>query len=117
MGAAPHEATWATAGVQAEFEVVQLGLAHDARKAEQQPIVVGLRVVQPLGVGDERLEQPAQLQQTVPIAVVARKPRRIQAHDQASLTQADLRDQPLEPVPLIAGRAGFAYVVRARWLR
>ena len=43
-------------GVQAELQVVQLRLAHDSRESKQQPVVIGPRVIQPFGVGDERLE-------------------------------------------------------------
>jgi len=60
------------AGVQTEFQMVQFRLAHDAGESKQQPVVIGARVVDAFRIGDERLEQTTQLEQAVPIAVVAR---------------------------------------------
>ena len=85
-------------------DLVQLCLAHDAGQAQQQPVVIGTRVVEPFAIGDDHAEQGAKLEELVPIAVVARQARGIQAEDQAGLAQADLRDQVLKAVPAITGR-------------
>ena len=71
----------AFASMQPHLQLVELGFTHYAGKPEQQPIVVGPRVVHTLSVGDQRIEQTAQLQQLMPIAVVTRQAGRIQADD------------------------------------
>jgi hypothetical protein len=53
---------------------VQLGLAHDPGQAQQKPVVVGARVVETLAVGEDHAEQRAQLEQLMPVAVVAGQP-------------------------------------------
>ena len=73
--------------------------------------MVGPRVVDPLGVGDERLEEAIQLEQAMPIAVVAGQPRGIQAHHQPGMAQPDLGDQLLEAVAFIARDAALVQVV------
>jgi hypothetical protein len=47
----------------------------------------------------------------MPIPIVARETRRIEAHDQAGLTKADLRDQRLKTVPISAGRSRLAEII------
>ena len=47
----------------------------------------------------------------MPIAIVTRKPRRIQAHHQPCLTKPNLRDQSLEALPIPARGPGLAKVI------
>src|ERR1700751_5049476 len=47
----------------------------------------------------------------MPIVVVARQPRGIQAQHQSRLPEADLGDQPLEAAAAVARRTGLAEVV------
>ena len=53
---------------------VQLGLAHRALQAEQQPVVERAGVIQPVGVADHRVGHAAQIQQPVPVDVVPGQP-------------------------------------------
>ena len=94
----------ALALMQAQADLVQLGFAHDPRQAEQQPVVVGARIIQPLAIGQDHAKQRAQFEQLMPIAVVARQPRGIEAKHQTGIAQPDLGDQPLEAVPFGARR-------------
>jgi len=73
--------------------------------------VVGARVIQPLAVGDECVEQPTQFKQSMPIAAVSGQARRVQAHDQSGLAQADLGDQALKAVPFVARAPRFTEVI------
>ena len=57
---------------------VQLRLAHGALQPQQQPVVERARVVEPVGVGDQRVGHPAQVQQPVPVGVVAGQPGDLQ---------------------------------------
>ena len=97
--------------VQAHADLVQLRLTHDPRQPKQKPIMVSARIVQPLAVSDEHVKDRAQLQQLVPVVVVAGQARGVQAQHQAGLAQTDLGDQALEAVPLDAGRSRLAKVV------
>ena len=47
----------------------------------------------------------------MPVSVVACESRRIEAHDQSGLAKADLRDQRLKAVPVLAGGSRLAKVV------
>jgi hypothetical protein len=73
--------------------------------------VIGAWIVQALAIGNQHTKQRTQLEELMPISVVARQTRLIQAHDQAGFTQTHFRDQRLEAVPLSAGRAGLAKIV------
>ena len=68
--------------VQAHPDLVQLRLAHEAGQAQEQAVVVGAGVVEALAVADDDAEHRAQLQQLVPVAVVAGQARGVQAQRQ-----------------------------------
>jgi hypothetical protein len=53
---------------------VQLGLAHGALQAEHQPVVELGRMVDPVRVRDQRVGQRGQVEQLVPVGVVAGQP-------------------------------------------
>ena len=97
--------------VHAALEDVQLGLAHGALEAEQQAVVVGRRIVDAVAVGDERVEQGADLEQLVPVAAGAGEPRHLDPEHQADAAEPDLGHQPLEARPDLGRGAGAAEVV------
>jgi hypothetical protein len=84
------------ARVQPQLELVELGFAQHAGEAQQQPIVVGAGIVQPLAVGQQRPEQPKELDQPIPLAV-AGQARGLAAEHQANACQAEFGQQVLEP--------------------
>ena len=88
--------------VQPQLDLMQFGLAHDPGQAEQQPVMIDTRVVEALAIGDQHAEQRAQFQELMPITVVARQPRGIEAQHQPCLAEADLGDQPLEAASAVA---------------
>src|SRR5262249_50732475 len=90
---------------------VQLGLAHGAAQAEDQPVVELVRVVQPVLVEDQRVGQGAQLQQAVPVRRVAGQPRDLQAEHEPDLPQPDVGHQPREAGAAGGLRPGLAQVV------
>jgi hypothetical protein len=67
------------AGQHALLEQVQLGLAHGPLQPQQQPVVELHRVVDAVGVGQQRSRQRAQLQQLVPVGARAGQPRHLDA--------------------------------------
>ena len=82
--------------MQAKPDLMQFRFTHDAGQAEQQTVMIGTRVEQPLAIGDQHAEQRAQFQQLMPVAIVARQARGVEADDQAGMAEADLGDQLLE---------------------
>ena len=89
---------------------MQLGLAHGALEAEQQPVVEVGRVIEAVLVADQRAGQRADLQQPVPVGVVAGQPGHLQAEHDPGPAHADLGDQALEAVPVGGRGAGLALV-------
>jgi hypothetical protein len=61
---------------------VQLDLGHGALHPQQQPVVEQRRMVDAVSVGDQRVGHPGQIQQPLPVGVVAGQPGALQRqHD------------------------------------
>jgi hypothetical protein len=84
------------AALQPGADEVQLGLAHRAFEAEQQPVVEVGGIVEPVLVADQRPRQRADLQQPVPVSVVSGQSRDFEAEHDPRLAQADIGDEALE---------------------
>ena len=95
---------------EAGADEVQLGLAHGALQAEQQPVVEVGRVIQAVLVADQRARHGADLQQPVPVGVVAGQPGHLQTQHDPGPAHADLGDQALEALPVGGRGAGLALV-------
>jgi hypothetical protein len=80
-------------GGQPGADQVQLSLAHRALQAEHEPVVEIGRVIHAVGVGDQCVGQRAQVQQVVPVGVVAGQPRHLDAQHDPDLAQPDRGDQ------------------------
>jgi hypothetical protein len=96
--------------LQPRADEVQLGLADRAFEAEQQPVVDRAGVIEAVLVADQRARQRAQLEQPVPIGVVARQPRALEAEHDPRLLQRHVSDEPLEPLAIGGRRAGLALI-------
>ncbi len=83
---------------------VQLGLGHLTFKAQKESVIEPARVIQTVLVQDQCLGQRADLQQPLPIGVVAGQPRHLQADDDARLAHADIGHQALEALAVSCGR-------------
>jgi hypothetical protein len=92
------------------LEHVQLRLGHRALESEHEPVVVQPRVVDAVGVGDQRVGQRAQIQQLVPGCVVARQPRDLDPEHDPDPTEPDVGDQPVEPVAPVGALARLPLV-------
>src|SRR5215217_7284485 len=97
--------------VQAHPDLVQLCLAHDAGQAQEQAVVVGARIVEAFAIGNEHPKQGAQLEQLMPVAVVACEPGGVEADDQARVAEPDLGDELLETSSFGAPRTGLAEIL------
>ena len=78
--------------------------AHRALQPQQKAVVVPVRIVNPVRIGQQRPGQRAQLDQLVPVLARAGQPRHLQPQHQAHMPHRDLRDQPREPRPLRRAR-------------
>jgi hypothetical protein len=95
---------------QASPEHVQLGLAHGALQPEQQADVERGRVVQAVLVQDEGAGQRADLEQSVPVGVVAGQAGHLQTEDDPRPAHPHLGHQALEPLPIDGGGPGVPLV-------
>ena len=98
-------------GGQPGADQVQLGLAHRALQAEHQPVVEIGRVVDAVGVGDQRVGQRAQIQQLIPVGVVAGQPADLDAEDDPDLPRPTSATRSLNPCRAVASAPGPAQVV------
>ena len=89
---------------------MQLGLGHRALEPEQQPVVEVGRVIEPVLVADQRARERADLEQPVPVGVVAGQPGDLEAEHDPGAAHADVGDEPLEPFAVGGRGAGLALV-------
>jgi hypothetical protein len=76
---------------------VQLRLGYRALEAEHEPVVERLGVIQPVVVADDGVGDRAQVQQPIPVGVVAGQPACFQAEHQPDAAEGDLGGQAGEP--------------------
>lgn len=75
---------------------MQFGLADRALEAQQQTVIEIVRIIQTALVQDQRVAQRAQLEQPVPVAVVAGQTRDFQAEHDADVVHRHLGHKPLK---------------------
>src|SRR3954463_14910075 len=97
--------------VHAGLEQMQLGLAQGTLEPKQQTVVVGGRIVNAVGVGDQRVAQRADLQKLMPVATGAGQTGHLHPEHQADPPQTNLGHQPLKARPPLGGGAGAAEIV------
>jgi hypothetical protein len=91
---------------------VQFGFGHGRLQAQQEPVVItAAGIIHRFGIGDERVEQGADLEELMPVPAGPCQARHLDAEDEADVAEADLGDQPLEPEPTLDGLAGAPEVV------
>lgn len=88
----------------------QLHFAERPLHAKQEPVIGQARVMNPLLIDDQAAHQGAELEQSVPVAPVARQARRLDRDDRAHRALADGRQQAFEAGPRDAG-TGTAQVL------
>ena len=89
---------------------MQFCLAELAFHSQEEAVVEAGRVIQPVLVQDEGVVVGADLQQPVPVCVVAGQPRAFQAEYDPCPAQGHLGDQVLEPFPVRGGGSRMALV-------
>jgi hypothetical protein len=81
------------------LDQMQLHLRHRALQPEQETVVVPVRIVDAVTVGQQRPGQATQLDQLVPVPPGPGQPRHVQAQHQANMPHRDFGNQPGEPGP------------------
>jgi len=76
-----------------------LGLTHRPFQPEQEAIIQLAGVVDALAIDDERVGKAAEIEELVPVAIVAGEPRDIETDDGPGVPETDLGHQPLEARP------------------
>ena len=89
----------------------ELELADAALHAQEQPVVRPAGVVHAIKVDHPRLDEPAELQQVMPVTPIAGEPRGVQAQHGPDLAGAEPRHQPLEARPRDHAARGAAEIV------
>ena len=83
----------------ARADHAELELADAALHAKQQTIVRSAGIIDAVEVDDPRLDQPAQLEQVMPVPAVAGQSRCVEAQHRADLARAERGDELLEAGP------------------
>ena len=96
---------------QAHLERVQLGFTDCAFHAQDQAVIETSRVVDAVKVGDQGVGQGAQVDQAVPVGVVASQPGDLQSEHESGAAESDVGGQAVEAVALVGGLAGEAEVL------
>ena len=104
LGLVPYPA------VQPGPQHVQFGFRHGSLQAQQHPVVEQPRMVDAVGVGEQRVRHPGQVQQPVPIGVVPGEPGNLQRQNDSHLTQTDQGGQLGEPGTTRRARAAAAQI-------
>src|SRR5262245_65322700 len=90
VGFTPHEAHGqdtpqlatcgliANAAVETGTQHMQLRLAHRSFEAEQQTVVEQCRMIDAVGIPDQRVGEASEVDEAVPIGIVARKARQLE---------------------------------------
>ena len=100
----------ADAAVQACAQNMQLGLAHGALEAEQQSIVEHGRVIDAVGIADERVGEAAEIEQAIPVGVVAGEAGDLETEHDPDMSERDFGGEPREAAALDDAGAGKAEV-------
>ncbi len=76
---------------------MQFGLAHGALEPEQEPVVEQRRMIDAVGIADQCVGETAQIDEAVPVGVVARQTRDLKPEHEADVTERNLGGQAREP--------------------
>ena len=90
---------------------IQLGLAHGALEPKQQPVVEQRRMIDAVGIADEGIGEAAQIEQAIPIGIVAGEPRDFEAEHKTDVAERDLCGEPCEAAALDMACAGNTEVL------
>lgn len=73
--------------------------------------MVGSWIIEALAVGDDDAEDGTKLQELMPVPVIARQTRSVEADDETGIVQTDLGNQTLKAASLRLAAAGLAKII------
>ena len=89
---------------------MQLGLRHRALEPQHQSVIEISRVIDAVRVSDQSIGDRAQIQQLVPVGVVAGQPRHLDAEHDPDPPKTNVGHQLLKPAPPLGLRPRPAQV-------
>ena len=123
IGIAPDKAHWestleftalrfvSNAAIESCTKNVEFRFAHGALQAKNQSIVEQRRMVHPITVTDQCVGNDAQVQQAIPIGVIARQPGNLQPEDDPDPAESDFGGHAGKSGAIDNARAGYAEVL------
>ena len=82
--------------VQSRTNQVEFDLTDRTFEPEQQPVIEAARMIEPIGIRDERIDETTQVEQVVPLTIVAGHARDFGGYDDADVAQSHLGDESIE---------------------
>lgn len=82
--------------LKATLQNVELCFAHRTLETQQQPVVVVTRIIEPIGIGQQRPVDGTYFQQSMPVLAGPCQTTHLQTNDQPDSIRADFREQSLE---------------------
>src|SRR5271169_1100143 len=79
---------------------MQLSLAHGALEAEQQSVVEHRGMIDSVGIADESVGEAAEIEQAIPVGVVAGEAGDFEAEHNADAAESDFSGEPGEAIAL-----------------
>ena len=83
---------------------MQFRLRHRSLQSEQQTVIIVRRIIHAVGIGNQSVEQRANLQELIPIPAGAGQARHLHTKHQSDVPEPNFRHQPLKADPAL-GRA------------
>jgi hypothetical protein len=90
----PARCLVADPAVEASAKDIELRFAHRALQPQQEAIIEQRRVINPVRVADQRIGQTAQINEAIPVSIVAGQSRHLKAQNKAHVSESDLSGQP-----------------------
>lgn len=93
----------ADSAIYASPQHVQFGFAHRAFESQQGAIIEHGRMINAVGIADQRVGKSSQINQAAPFGVVAREPRDFETEHQTDARERHFRGEAGKQWPLEAG--------------
>jgi hypothetical protein len=90
---------------------VKLGLAHRPFQSEQQTIVEQRRVINAVGIANERVGQAGKIDEPMPIGVIAGQPRDLETEHETDACESHFGGEAGKARPCDRARTGKAEVL------
>src|SRR5580692_3385130 len=100
----------ANSTIESGAENMKFCFRHDALQSEHQPIIKNRRMVETVAIPDESIGDAAEIEEAVPVSIVARHARDFQGEHDADVAERHFRGQACEAGTLRESGAGHTQV-------